>query len=117
MAWDFTCVDTLAPSHLARSAQGPAAAAEDAEKRKAAKYSHLNDYTFAPVCIETFGSWGPGALSLVKDVGRRLANLNNEPRSTSFLIQSLSMAVQRGNAASVIGSMPVGKNLFELLEL
>jgi len=35
----------------------------------------------------------------VKELGRRMAEVNKEPRSTTFLRQRLFDAVQRGNAA------------------
>jgi len=34
-----------------------------------------------------------------------MAKVNKEPRSTMFLRQRLSVAVQRGNAACILGTM------------
>ena len=42
---------------------------------------------------------------LVREVGRRIALETGEPRSTDFLLQRLSVAVQRGNCASVLGGI------------
>ena len=39
------------------------------------------------------------------ELGRRIAAAKNDPRSTYFLRQRLSIAIQRGNAASVLGTM------------
>jgi len=44
-------------------------------------------------------------MSLVKELGRRMAEINKEPRSTMFLRQRLSVAVQRGNAACILGTL------------
>ena len=40
----------------------------------------------------------------MREVGRRIALETGEPRSTDFLLQRLSVAVQRGNCASVWGA-------------
>ena len=45
------------------------------------------------------------ALNLVKEVGRRIAAITHEPRSTAFLRQRISVAVQRGNAYCVLGTL------------
>lgn len=109
LAWDFTCPDTLAPSHVAQSATLAGSAAASAEQRKRAKYVQLitsNSVIFAPVAIETLGSWGISAVDLCRDIGTRLAAYTGDPRSHQFLVQRLSLAVQRGNAASVAGTQP-----------
>src|SRR6267154_3532697 len=104
LAWDFTCPDSLAPSHVAQSASFAGSAAASAEQSKRAKYAELtasNAYIFAPVAVETLGTWGESAANLCRDIGSRLAALSGDPRSHQFLIQRLALAVQRGNAASV----------------
>ena len=56
--WDFTCPDTLAPSHLFHSSTATGSAAVAAEAKKLAKYQGLlrsDDYTFVPIAIETRG--------------------------------------------------------------
>jgi hypothetical protein len=80
--------------------------AEAAESRKQAKYSSLlPTFDFAPVAIETLGAWGPGAIDLIKDLGRRIATTTGENRSTFFFRQRLDIAVQRGNAVAVRGTV------------
>ena len=44
---------------------------------------------------------GPKSMALLREVGRRVAAETGEPRSTDYLLQRLSVAVQRGNCASV----------------
>ena len=41
-----------------------------------------------PVAIETSGVWGRKAVELVNEIGRRIAALTYEPRSTAFLRSS-----------------------------
>ena len=56
-------------------------------------------------------------LKFIKEIGSRMAQENGEKRSTSYLFQSISIATQRGNAASVIGTVPNTKKLDEIYEL
>ena len=109
LVWDFTCPDTLAPSHVQSSASAVGSAAERAENGKRIKYAELvalGDFIFMPVAVETMGTWGPSALELCADIGRRIASESGDPRSHTFLMQRLSLAVQRGNAAAVVGTHP-----------
>ena len=70
--------------------------------RKAEKYRGLPaSHSFTPVAIETLGAIGPRSMLFLRDLGRRIALESGEPRSTDYLLQRLSVAVQRGNAASV----------------
>ena len=88
LVWDFTCPDTLAPSHLNHSSQAAGSAAERAEALKQTKYSRIaasGDYIFAPVAIETLGAWGPSALSICAEIGGRIATHTGDLRSFSFL--------------------------------
>ena len=79
--------------------------AVDAEDRKRAKYTALCDqYCFVPLAVETLGALGEEAATFSRDIGRRIAVATGEPRSTQFLFQRLSIAIQRGNAASVVGT-------------
>ena len=112
LVWDFTSPDTMAPSHLKQSSMASGAAASVAEKRKRDKYSELaTTYDFVPIAVETLGAWGADALVLTEELGGRIAVLTGESRSTSFLRQRLDMAIQRGNAAAIRGTMPGANHL------
>ena len=81
-------------------------AATAAESRKVAKYADIiSGVDFVPVAIETSGVWGEQALDLIQDLGRRIAAVIHEPRSTMFLRQRLSVTVQRGNANCVLETL------------
>lgn len=111
LAWDFTCPDTLAPSHLNTAVTGPGLVANDAEKMKRAKYSCLTStFCFVPVAIETMGALGEEAEGFVYELGGRITEVSGERRATEFLFQRLSIAVQRGNAASVLGTVDSSNN-------
>ena len=106
MSWDATTPDTLAPSNVNRSAVQAGSAATSAEEAKTAKYAPLAiARDFVPTAIETLGTWGSAGLSFVNELGRRISAVSGDARATDFLKQRLSLAVQRGNAASVLGTM------------
>ena len=73
LAWDFTCPDTLAPSHINRAILGPGIVASDVEALKSAKYAQLpTSMLFVPIAIETFGAFGKEAAKFMSVLGRRL---------------------------------------------
>ncbi len=105
LVWDATCPDTLAPSYTSFSTQEPRKVAANAEERKIEKYRDLPPgHIFSPIAIETLGAIGPMSLTLLRELGRRIAVETGEPKSTEYLLQRLSVAVQRGNCTSVLGS-------------
>ena len=105
MIWDFTCPDTMAPSHLHSTCANPGSAANGAEDAKCHKYSSFSpSYKIIPVAIETMGSYGTSARSFVGDLGSRITRVTGDHRATLFLRQRISLAMQRGNACSVLGT-------------
>jgi len=107
LAWDATCPNTFAASHVVDSSVAAGSAAAKAELKKVQKYRDITaGVDFVPVSIETSGVWGEEALSLVSEIGRRISDISHDPRSTGFLRQRISIAVQRGNACCVIGTFP-----------
>ena len=106
LAWDVTCPDTLAASHLANSAYTVGAAAEHAATLKIQKYQTLAaTHSFVPVAIETLGTFNAEGLSLVTALGGRCISATGDPRERTFLFQRLSIAIQRGNVACFSGSL------------
>ena len=114
LVWDFTCVNTIARSHLGLSTSQAGSLSVVAEEKKKKKYVSLSDsYLFTPIAVETLGPWGPEAISFVSELGRRLSAVTGDPRSGAFLKQKISMAVQRGNASCISGSFPHGSGTLE----
>ncbi|KAI5728591.1 hypothetical protein M8J77_018338 [Diaphorina citri] len=113
LVWDATCTDTLAPSNLPSTAANPAAAAEKACQLKHRKYQHLKDqnYIFKAVAVETMGPICGEAKGWLEDLGRLAIVKTGEPRAKNFIYQQISLAVQRGNAASILGAHPCGEGL------
>ena len=76
-----------------------------AEERKKAKYQHLDaSHTFILVAVETTGVFGALTRAFLKDLSHRIVRATGEERSYSYLTQRLSVAIQRGNAVSVVGT-------------
>ena len=57
-----------------------------------------------PFAVETAGVVSPAAAELVKELGRRLIARTGDRRATAWLYQRVSVAVARGNAASVLAT-------------
>ena len=106
LVWDATCCDTFAASNIHTAVTEPGAVAAHAENIKVSKYSHLDSsYLFVPVAVETCGAFGPNAQDFLRDLGRRVKTATLEDNAYQYLVQRISVAVQRGNAASVLGSL------------
>ena len=115
LTWDATCCDTLAASHLPSTSKTSGAAAHSAQLSKHRKYSQLPDaYILCPFAVETLGPFGQDAIALVDELGRRIHRSTGEPRSRSFLVQRLSIAIQRGNSAAVLGTIPPSSKFDEI---
>ena len=79
--------------------------AEMAEvKKKEKDISIARTHHFVPVAIETSGAFGPDALELVSDITRRMRIVTLEVKSRTYLIQRVSVALQQGNAAVILGT-------------
>lgn len=107
LIWDVTCPDTLAASYLDKAVSGPGVVATEAETRKRHKYSTVDDsmYIFQPIAIETLGAFGSSAINFFNDLGHRMRAVSQDTRAGMFLMQRLSVAMQRGNAACILGTI------------
>ena len=56
-------------------------------------------------------------LKLIKEVGKKNCDLTREKISTSYLLRSILIAIQRGNAASVMGTVYNDRKLEEIYNL
>ena len=84
------------------------AVADEAERRKKQKYSSLmTSHHFVPIAIETSGVFGSEAITFFKELGQRTKFESGDPPSFHFLIQRAAVAIQRGNTAAVLGTLPV----------
>ena len=94
------------------SSRQAGSAATGAELKKQQKYQdQCTGIDITPVAIETSGVWGQLAMELVSEIGRRIAEVSHEPRSTQFLRQRIAVAVQRGNATCINGTLQVNSSV------
>lgn len=118
LVWDATCVDTLAPSNITSSARSVGAAAERAQLMKRRKYSQISaNYEFFALAVETLGPWSSDTKKFYKDISTRLVLASGDLRAGSYFAQKLSLLIQRGNAASILGTLPHGGALDDVFHL
>ena len=118
LVWDVTCVDTLAKSYIVGCLDSPGYAANEAEKKKIAKYQDLEGrFNFTPLAFETLGPWGLKTKETIAEIGRRIADRTGEPRATEFLRQRISIEIQRGNAACVLNTASRDRGLDEVYNI
>ena len=56
--------------------------------------------------FETTGVCGPRSMSFLTDLGRRIVNSTGDKSSLAYLLQKFSVAIQRGNAATYLETLP-----------
>ena len=76
--------------------------ASAAEARKREHYRGLMDrYYFEPIAVETTGVLGPSTSTFLRRLGKQVSAATGDPREVAWLRERISLAVVRGNAASV----------------
>ena len=85
----------------------PGTTATEAEARKIEKYRELidNGYIFQPTALEVEGSLGESNEIFITRLCKMLCRLHDDQRAGCFLKQLISMALQIGNAACVLGTV------------
>ena len=98
LVWDGTCVDTFAAMESGK-------AANSAEEPKRRKYAALAEaHQFEPIVVETMGVYGESTAVFLKAIGRRLVEATGEPREVNWFCQNLAIAIQQGNAFSILSA-------------
>jgi hypothetical protein len=102
LLWDVTVVNTIAATYINETSRASGSAADEAERRKHNHYIDLkNNYIFTPLAFETFGAIGPETTIFLKKLGKLMKKNTGEARSLDFLLQRVSIAIQRGNAICI----------------
>lgn len=116
LLWDATVPDSMAPSYRSTAVSGTGGlVAGLAETKKWAKYSHLTDsYVFTPVAIESFGAFGPKSKAFLNCLGRTIKLYSGDNQAKSYLFQRISVAIQRGNTALIMDTVPNSISGFDL---
>ena len=96
---------------LHRAVVGLGAVGTEVEERKKSKNSNLSPlYDFTPIAVETFRAIGESAIDFFRQLGRRIET-TAVTHSFAFLMQRLSIVIQRGNAVCVAGTAPSPSDL------
>ncbi|KAH0810441.1 hypothetical protein GEV33_012350 [Tenebrio molitor] len=119
LVWDVTVVDTLVNSYVLKTPAVSGFAAEMACKRKHSKYSSIisSNYIFKGLAFETLGPWCKETIDFINVIGNRLIAESGDSKSKKFLFERISLAIQRGNAASIQGTFPDSALLWEIFAL
>ena len=82
--------------------------AEIAEICKRKNYEALLPvHVFTPIAVETSGVFGPETRCFLHKLASRMRSVTNEEKSHFYLTQQLSVAIQRGNAWSILGTRAI----------
>src|SRR6218665_510520 len=112
MAWDATVVHTCAASYVSQTAISAGSAAEQAAVHKIAKYALLPaTHVFVPIALETLLN-AEGA-EFLSELGRHISSVSGYQRERNFLLQRLSICVQRHNAIAFRGTFQDGREAWD----
>ena len=65
----------------------------------------MHAFVFVPIAIETLGTYGQHARRFIQQLGNHLKISTGDTLALCHLRQRLSVAIQRGNAAAVMGTL------------
>jgi len=119
LVWDVTCSDTLANSYITTASQEARKVAETAATRKHNKYDPLlsERYIFKALAFETLGPFSKESLEITKMIGHKIRTKTGEAKSTHYLRQRISIAIQRNNTLCIAGTFPPTTTMDELFYL
>ena len=99
----------MAPLYVSESSKKARSIAERAERYKHNHYRKLKEnYLFTPLAFESLGCMGPETKQFIDKLGSLLRTASGDKRAKDYLLQRISIAIQRGNAACILGTL--GKN-------
>src|SRR6218665_3719853 len=114
MAWDATVVHACAASYLSQTTISAGSAVEQAAVRKTAKYALLPaTHVFLPIAFETLGPVNAEGTEFLLELGRHISSVSGDQRETNFLMQRLSICVQRHNAIAFSGTFQDGREAWD----
>jgi hypothetical protein len=74
-------------------------------------------YSLAKNNLNNLGPWCKEAIDFINVIGNRLIAESGDSKSKKFLFERISLAIQRGNAASIRGTFPDSAILSEIFVL
>jgi hypothetical protein len=76
-----------------------------------------SNYIFKGLAFETLGPWCKETIDFINVIENRLIAESGDSKSKKFLFERISLAIQRGNAASIRGTFPDSALLSEIFAL
>jgi hypothetical protein len=76
-----------------------------------------SNYIFKGLAFETLGSWCKETIDFINVIGNGLIAESGDSKSKKFLFERISLAIQRGNAASIRDTFPDSALLSEIFAL
>lgn len=61
--------------------------------------------------VDTSGPWGPSAHRIFQDISKKNFDWSREQRAGLFFDQKISIAIQRDNASSVLGTFAIDRKV------
>jgi hypothetical protein len=86
-------------------------------KRTHSKSSSIISSNYVFKAFETLGPWCKEAIDFINVIGNRLIAESGDSKSKKLLFERISLANQRGNAASIRGTFPDSALLSEIFVL
>jgi hypothetical protein len=88
-------------------------------KCKHSKYCSIisSNYTFKGLAFETLGPCCKEIIDFINVIENRFIAESGDSKSKKFLFERISLAIQRGNAASIRGTFPDSALLSEMFAL
>jgi len=91
-----TVVNPLAAYYVDKEATNAGTVADMAATRKTEKYSSLSSTClFEPIAVENLGAFSSSTLNVLSDLGRLINDNSRDVRETAYLLQRISVAIQR----------------------
>ena len=105
LAWVRQCLIPMRNHICQHTATNVGHAADKSAVSKSQKYqSIMRTHLFTPIAIETAGVWNSQAREFIKELGKRITTVSGKIKETSYIFQQVSVAIQRDNMLSFIGS-------------
>ena len=96
----------MQPSYITSAAFEAGVVASQEEERKIWKYNHLDaSLHFTPVAVETAAVFVPQTKNFFKDLSHRIRSSTREDKAFFYLSQGVSVAIQKGNSATIMGTI------------
>ena len=108
----------MASSYLHLTSKEAGGAANQACVKKEKLYEEIcKNNNFLAFAVETFGSFSEEAKLFVKRLGPILNTKSGNKRAKSFFVNKISLAIQRGNVAAILGTIPPTSKMQEIFYL